>query len=167
MCQLPPNKLTKPVTGTLHSSVVTQKVWNVKSPGSNGDEVNSWAERLYALMSHPLLRADLVIQREGLDFKQSKERSRVQGVLFSSWFYVVLFSWWHSLPSSSEIQATDGDYILSIYTIWVLSFIVSPNTGRRQDGFQMAENGLELSSAWSQTHRLLHSSISRHDGVCD
>lgn len=37
---------------------------------------------------------------------------------------------------------------------WFLSDVVSYSTGIRQDGFQMAEEGLALRSPWPQTHRL-------------
>lgn len=58
----------------------------MKSPGADKeeDDVNSLTKRHHGLMSHPLLRADMMMKKEVLGFGESEEGNRVQGLLFHS-----------------------------------------------------------------------------------
>lgn len=49
---------------------------------------------MYGLMSHSLLRADLMVKKKkGLGFEESKEGSAVQALLFYSRFYLGTLNW--------------------------------------------------------------------------
>lgn len=147
-----PNRFSKPEQS--HSSALTQKSWDAKSPQASkeGDDVNSLTERCMD-WCHILSWEQIWWWKRKKAWALKRAR---RGAQFRLCCFIQDFTWARLTGDIPFTIWTRGywwrQYIKYLVHFWVLSDVVSCSAGIRQDGFPMAEEGLELRSASRQTH---------------